>query len=174
MKRISIICVLLLSACSTHAQPVARGIVSSCSTIKQSPAAKGIELACLDGKSNINLDSIKGPLVLNIWGSWCAPCEDEIPLFVDFYAQNKTAIALLGIAVEEAKPSDATSFIISHAMTWPNLIDTDGRTTGKFGMGVPVTWFIAADGTVAYKHIGVLKSVKEIQSLTSKYLGITS
>jgi hypothetical protein len=39
-------------------------------------------------------------------------------------------------------------------------------------MGVPVTWFIAADGNVAYKHIGVIKSERELISMTSKYLGV--
>jgi ribosomal protein L27 len=39
-------------------------------------------------------------------------------------------------------------------------------------MGVPVTLFIASDGSVAYKHIGVLKNEIELISLTSKYLGV--
>ena len=39
-------------------------------------------------------------------------------------------------------------------------------------MGIPVTWFISADGTVAYKHIGVLKNEAELISLTSEYLGV--
>ena len=39
-------------------------------------------------------------------------------------------------------------------------------------MGVPVTWFISADGTVAYKKIGVLKNEIELITLTSKYLGV--
>jgi hypothetical protein len=39
-------------------------------------------------------------------------------------------------------------------------------------MGVPVTWFIAPDGSVAHKYIGVIKSEKELISLTSKHLGV--
>jgi hypothetical protein len=36
-------------------------------------------------------------------------------------------------------------------------------------MGVPVTWFIAADGTILYKKIGVLKDETELRNLVKKY-----
>jgi hypothetical protein len=39
-------------------------------------------------------------------------------------------------------------------------------------MGVPVTWFIDEQGTVVYKHIGVVKSTKELIELTTKYLKV--
>jgi hypothetical protein len=39
-------------------------------------------------------------------------------------------------------------------------------------MGVPVTWFIAPDGKVKYKKIGIIKSEAELISLTEKHLGI--
>jgi hypothetical protein len=39
-------------------------------------------------------------------------------------------------------------------------------------MGVPVTWFIAADGDVVYKHIGVINSESELIELTQEHLGI--
>ena len=57
-------------------------------------------------------------------------------------------------------------------MTWPNLFDADGLSRAYFGMGVPVTWFIAENGRVAYKKIGVIKNEIELISLTSTYLGV--
>jgi hypothetical protein len=38
-------------------------------------------------------------------------------------------------------------------------------------MGVPVTWFIGADGQVLYKKIGVINSADELRELSEKYLG---
>jgi hypothetical protein len=38
-------------------------------------------------------------------------------------------------------------------------------------MGVPVTWFIDADGRVAYKKIGPVKSLDELNALAKRYLG---
>ena len=107
-----------------------------------------------------------------MWGSWCGPCADEIPVFVDFYQQASGKVKLLGIAVEEAKAQDSKDFIISYGITWPNLYDAKGETRGTFGMGVPVTWFIDEQGTVVYKHIGVVKSTEELIDLTVKYLKV--
>jgi hypothetical protein len=52
------------------------------------------------------------------------------------------------------------------------LYDPDGRSREYFGLGVPVTWFIAADGSVAHKHIGIINDLDEILTLTEKYLGV--
>jgi len=127
---------------------------------------------CLDGNSGVQLSALRGPMVINVWGSWCAPCEEEIPFFRTFYQRAKGKIELVGVDVEEAKAQDGRDFVISHGMTWPNLIDNRGTSRGYFGMGVPVTWFIDADGKPAFKKIGVIKSEKELLQLTEKYLGV--
>jgi peroxiredoxin len=95
-----------------------------------------------------------------------------MPYFVELNDQAKGKVKLLGIAVEEAKSQDSKDFIVANGMTWPNLYDAKGETRGTFGMGVPVTWFIDEQGTVVYKHIGVVKSTKELIDLTVKYLKV--
>ncbi len=115
---------------------------------------------------------MRGPLIVNVWGSWCGPCADEIPLFVEFHHQANGKVKLLGIAVEEAKAQDSKDFIIANGITWPNLYDAKGVTRSTFGMGVPVTWFIDEQGAVVYKHIGVVKSTDELIDLTNKYLKV--
>ena len=57
-------------------------------------------------------------------------------------------------------------------MSWPHLFDSDGRTSGLFGMGIPVTWFIDRNGKVTYKKIGTIKSLSELKGLVDKYLGV--
>lgn len=165
---------LLLTGCSYQSAAVPKlGTVVGCETIPLSSSKEGVEIPCLDGKSAIHFKQLKGPLILNVWGSWCAPCKEEIPIFRSFYSKAKTQVHLLGVNVEEAKRTDATNFVIKNGMTWPNLTDPDGRTRGLFGMGVPVTWFIDSTGKVLFKKIGVLRSEEELRNLTSKYLNIT-
>jgi hypothetical protein len=91
---------------------------------------------------------------------------------VDFHHQANGKVKLLGIAVEEAKAQDSKDFIISYGITWPNLYDAKGITRAIFGMGVPVTWFIDEQGTVVYKHIGVVETTEELIELTAKYLKV--
>jgi thiol-disulfide isomerase/thioredoxin len=130
-------------------------------------------LNCLTGAEKISVESLRGPLILNVWGSWCGPCADEMPYFVEFNQQANGKVKLLGIAVEEAKAQDSKDFIVAYGMTWPNLYDAKGLTRKNFGLGVPITWFIDEQGTVVYKHVGVVKSTEELIELTNKYLKVS-
>jgi cytochrome c biogenesis protein CcmG/thiol:disulfide interchange protein DsbE len=174
--RIFVIVALLaagLASCSSDkTSPVALGRVVSCESITSGVSDKGPLLPCLDGGTTVDVGALAGPLIVNVWGSWCGPCKEEIPIFRNFYQRNKSKIQILGVDVEEAKPADGKEFVISEGVTWPNVIDTDGRSRAFFGMGVPVTWFINSQGKIVYKKIGALKDENELMTLTAKYLNI--
>jgi len=56
-------------------------------------------MPCLDGGGEINFHRLKGPIVVNVWGSWCEGCKEEMPYFVDLYqspAFKTGQIQLLG------------------------------------------------------------------------------
>lgn len=164
---------LLLSGCATS-KPSLDGQVVSCAEIEILQSESQFEVIdCLDGSSGIPVDLIKGPAIINVWGSWCDPCRDEIPYFREFYAQMDPSITLIGVDVEERNPEDGRQFVRDYGITWPNLYDKDGSTRKYFGMGVPVTWFIGADGETSFKHIGPIKSVNELKELSSKHLGVS-
>jgi thiol-disulfide isomerase/thioredoxin len=172
MKRAAIaVAVLLLAACSSPSEKIA-GQVVSCESISSSASENLIVLDCLDGSKGASVDSIKGPAIINVWGSWCGPCKEEMPILRSFHEKAQGKVLLIGVDVEEASIEDGRKFVENNGITWPNLFDADGKSRAYFGMGVPVTWFIAPDGSVAYKHIGVLKNEIELISLTSKYLGV--
>jgi thiol-disulfide isomerase/thioredoxin len=174
MKRLSLlfVCVLLLAGCTTTPSAISKGELVDCSSLVVAPDVKGTELECLDGSPGITLEALRGPAVVNVWGSWCGPCKEEMPLFVEFYAKAKDKVTLLGIDVEEANVSDGRHFVETRGITWPNLYDPDGRTASALGMGVPITYFVNANGATVYKKIGVITSVQELEALTEKYLGI--
>jgi thiol-disulfide isomerase/thioredoxin len=172
MKRLAMaVAVLLLAGCSSPSEKIA-GEVVSCESILSSATENSIMLDCLDGTDGASINGIKGPAIINVWGSWCGPCKEEMPILRSFYEKAQGKLALIGVDVEEASIEDGRKFVKNNGITWPNLYDADGESRAYFGMGVPVTWFIAADGSVAYKHIGVIKSEKELISMTSKYLGV--
>ena len=174
MKIISalFVSVLLLASCGSETpKSVGNGKVISCSTIApDSSKTSGTTLECLDGNSKTLLESIKGPAVINVWGSWCTPCRQEMPFLRELAATGK--VQIIGIDVEEANMESARKFVIEQGMTWPNLYDRDGSTKSTFGMGVPITWYLDLDGKVVYRHIGVLNSKDQLFSEVEKYLGI--
>ena len=175
MKKFTLVAALLLLAgCGqeTSALP-GNGVVVDCSSIATVKTQnKSVLLKCLDGNSTVDIGQIKGPALVNVWGSWCGPCKDEMPIFVDFYRKYKDKVSLIGISVEEADEQNARDFVKLYGMSWPNLNDPDGSTRGTLGMGVPITLFIDAQGRVAFRKIGVVTTIEELERDTQKYLGV--
>ena len=173
MKRFIVPIILVLLTGCTPSSSYVKGEVVGCNSIQQLDLKRGTtNLKCLDRNEGVALEDLRGPMIVNVWGSWCGPCADEIPLFVTFNKKIAGKLQLIGVDVEETDFDEGRRFVERHGITWPNLYDPDGRSRKFFGLGVPVTWFIAPDGTVAHKKIGVMKSEKELMDLTEKYLGI--
>ena len=180
MKKLSIIiaCLFLLTSCSTGELPqtLIPGSIPNCDQIDVTKTTtQKLEMPCLDGSSVINFHTIKGPIIINVWGSWCEGCREEMPYLVDLYATEiftSGKIKLLGIDVEESTLDAGPNFIKSHAMTWPHLLDIDSKSKFIFGMGVPVTWFIDAKGDVIYKHIGSYRAKEELYQHVEKYFKV--
>lgn len=169
----AILLAITLTSCTSAESENQVGKVVSCDSITfEENWVGGPMTDCLDGSPGIQLSALRGPMVINVWGSWCAPCEEEIPIFRNFYAKAKDKIELVGVDVEEASAKSGRDFVIKNGITWPNLFDAKGNSRAYFGMGVPVTWFIDEDGKVAYKKIGVIKSEEELFAMTEKYLGV--
>jgi cytochrome c biogenesis protein CcmG/thiol:disulfide interchange protein DsbE len=93
--------------------------------------------------------------VVNVWASWCAPCRDEHPLLIEL---AKTAgVRVVGINYKD-QPENARRFLGALGNPFSAVgVDTSGRAAIDWGVyGVPETFVIAPDGTIAYKHVGPL------------------
>ena len=180
MRKLSLLIVitLLLSGCSTSEKTpiLAPGDIPSCDQIDTSKVTKKtLQMNCLDDSSVINFHSIKGPIIVNVWASWCEGCKEEMPYFIDLYANSvfKTGeIKLLGIDVDEKNADSGPNFIKSYGMGWPHLEDTDGRSKLVFGPGVPVTYFLDKSGEVIHKHIGAYRSKSQLYEAVEKYFEV--
>jgi cytochrome c biogenesis protein CcmG/thiol:disulfide interchange protein DsbE len=98
--------------------------------------------------------AFKGQIsVVNVWASWCVPCHDEAPLLVKL-AQDKR-IRLIGINYKDS-PDNARRFLGRYGNPFAAVgTDANGRASIEWGVyGVPETFVIGRDGTIAYKLIG--------------------
>ena len=178
MKKLSslLITTLLISACTSPAKVSAPGVVASCDQIKLLESAdKSVLMACLDGSGEINFHQIKGPLLINVWGSWCEGCKQEMPYFVELYQSQlfkNEQIQMLGINVEEKSNKDAIDYIQKSGMSWPNLEDSSGVSKSIFGPGVPVTWFIDENGKTIDIKIGAYTNKKQLFNQVEKAFGV--
>jgi cytochrome c biogenesis protein CcmG/thiol:disulfide interchange protein DsbE len=176
-KSALLITALLLSSCSATSPMVTSeitpGEVIGCESVsRDEKITEGIYVECLDGEQGVILGALRGPMIVNVWGSWCATCLDEMPEFRSFYAKAKGKVQLVGVDVEETNPEAGQAFVVAQGMTWPNFYDRENKSRGYFGMGVPVTWFIDESGKAVYKKIGIIESEQELIDLTREHLGI--
>jgi thiol-disulfide isomerase/thioredoxin len=172
-----VVFLLLLTSCSSNSnQPFNQGFVPNCEEIDTSIITKEkLNFKCLDNSSQVNFHTLKGPIVVNVWGSWCEGCRDEMPYFIDLYQKpifKSGQIKLLGVDVEESLPNAVKSFIKAYGMSWPHLVDSDGRSKGLFGPGVPVTWFIDERGEVVGKKIGAYLNKDQLFSQVEAAFGV--
>lgn len=122
---------------------------------QQAPQTK---LPPLDGTSLPGLDSadFAGKVTLvNVWGSWCAPCRDEHPLLVALAGDKRFGIA--GLNYKDT-PENARRFLGTLGNPYSAIgVDSAGRTALDWGVyGVPETFLIGRDGKILFKHVGPL------------------
>lgn len=95
-----------------------------------------------DPGATLRLSDYAGKVVvINVWGSWCAPCRLEAPALEKVYTARKSkGVQFLGIDVRETAGDDAArDFIRSHGLTYPSIYDPPGKTLLALGEQYPTT-----------------------------------
>jgi cytochrome c biogenesis protein CcmG, thiol:disulfide interchange protein DsbE len=126
--------------------------------------APEFELPALSGLGAQGLstaDLRKGHVsVINIFASWCAPCRQEHPVLMSL-ARDETltglGVELYGLSYKD-EAANALNFLHEEGNPFQRVgVDPAGRTAIDFGVyGVPETFVVKGDGTIAYKFIGPL------------------
>jgi thiol-disulfide isomerase/thioredoxin len=100
------------------------------------------------------LDDLRGtPVVVNLWASWCEPCEREMPILAQA-ARAHPDVQFLGVDTLDAREG-AEEFIAEFAVPFPSLFDPDGAIrTDLDSFGLPVTVFFDARGNQVGKVDG--------------------
>jgi cytochrome c biogenesis protein CcmG/thiol:disulfide interchange protein DsbE len=109
-----------------------------------------------DGKDVPGLDPamFKGKVTLvNVWASWCIPCHDEAPLLTELGKDKR--LQMVGINYKDT-PDNARRFLGRYGNPFGIVgVDGNGRAGIEWGVyGVPETFVVGRDGTIAYKLVG--------------------
>lgn len=111
----------------------------------------------------LDVASFRGQVVvLNVWGSWCAPCREEAPTLARVsteYADR--GVQFVGVNVKDNRAA-ALAFEERYGITYPSIEDGDGRAILALSryvpaQAVPVTIVLDRDGRVASRVIGVVR-----------------
>ena len=129
-----------------------------------------VEITPLAGGAPVSLADIEGPAVVNLWATWCTPCRKEIPDFEAVHQERGDAVRFVGVNIGE-DAEEASEFLAEVGATYDQFLDPQGYvSTDLEAPNLPVTVVIAADGTIATRHLGAMDQ-DELEAAIDEVVG---
>lgn len=137
-----------------------------------------LTLPCLGGGPDVELSSLRGPVVINLWQAFCEPCREEMPALEEFHQQYGDRVPVLGIDFNDVHPEGALALAEETGATYPSIADPGGELMAEDAFavarrGLPAFVFVDAEGKVVAQDSGGVDSVAEIKAKVAEHLGIT-
>ncbi len=131
-------------------------------------AAYPFALKTMAGKS-ISLQDYKGKvLIVNVWDTWCPPCQAEIPDFIDLYdTYQKKGLEILGVAGGRNGEKAVMDFVAQYGINYPIALLTQEFLDGFGGINaIPTTFLIDKKGNLVKTYVGYREKEVFVQDLT--------
>jgi len=137
-----------------------------------------VTLPCLGGGRAVDLASLEGPLVVNLWATWCTACQYEMPFYAEFARKHGATVPVIGVDYSDVHPDAALQLVADSGATFPQFADLEGKlgagALGHFNPDkfLPIVILVSADGSV-WTDYREIKSLGELEDLVSEHLGVT-
>ncbi len=116
--------------------------------------APEFSLKDINGKT-VSLSDFRGrAVILNFFASWCPPCRQEVPDFIELEkAYGDKGFSMVGVALVTAR--DAKDFSAKYGINYPVLVD-DGKVSSVYGpiRSIPTTFILDKSGKIVKLYIG--------------------
>lgn len=154
--------------------------MEACPRVSSGAAADGglpeLTLPCLGGGRDVDVSGLRGPLVLNLWQSFCGPCIEEMPALQEFHERHGDRVPVLGIDYQDTRPEAALELARETGVTYPSVADPGGDLNGRDGFpvlrGLPYLVLVDEDGRVAHVAAGGIEDVSEMVEMAERHLGV--
>jgi thiol-disulfide isomerase/thioredoxin len=140
------------TACTHSSSSGTNSVSNAASLLRSSPTR--LPDADPSGFQRI-LSGLRGkPLVVNVWASWCPPCEREAPALAQAAREFSGKVQFVGVDVLDQR-SPAVAFIWRHGWTYPSVFEPQASIRNDLGFqGQPVTVIYDANGKSVYTISG--------------------
>ncbi len=120
------------------------------------PIAPAVEFATLEGLPASLSDYAGKVVVLNFWGTWCAPCRYEIPELVELQrVYGEQGAVVIGVAIDSGEPADIKAFAEEYGVNYPIWVSTMATAVTEFGaVGYPFTVLVDQEGRIREQYLG--------------------
>ena len=181
--------VLLASGCTTDSAPEATAVAAQpspyadCAALSSPPAGTpasaapaaadlpDVTLPCFTGEQPFRLTDLRGPAVVNLWGTWCAPCREELPAVQRLADRTQGRLHVVGVDTRDSREA-AGSFGTDLRITIPNLYDREERLRIAAGVSLlPATIFVDAAGR-QYTYRGLPLDDAALDRLVVEHTGV--
>ena len=99
----------------------AQAKVRPCRAGHASTDLPAVTLPCLGGGPSVRLDSLRGPLVVNLFAQWCGPCRSEMPYYEELHQKARGTLDVVGVDY------------LDTTRCWPTPVAGCGPTCGSGG-----------------------------------------
>lgn len=153
--------------------------VADCEPGDATPVEGGlpeVTLPCLGGGPDVDLSTLRGPMVVNLWQSTCQPCREEMPILQAFHEEHGDRVAMLGIDYQDVQAVAALELVRETGVTYPLLADPQSALDGAEPFprlrGMPFLALVDEDGRVVHREFVALDSGRQLLDLVDQHLGI--
>lgn len=132
-----------------------------------------LELACLGSDETVDLATLDGPLVINLWASWCGPCREELPLLARLDEELGERVTVVGIDTQDGDPLAAVELAAGSDLAYPQLADPDATTRGPLRVvGLPQTVFVDGQGKMVATERVPFTSYDDLTAAVRRHLEV--